>query len=195
MNAPDSPAERQRRSIRLTNYDYRQAGAYFVTICTHSRLPLFGDVVGDEMRLNEAGQMVWECWKAIPDHYPHTKTDAFIVMPNHVHGIIFIGDDMHELKHGSIADVGANNYSPLQPVEQQFRSPSRTLGSIVRGFKIGVTKWFRANTDIAAVWQRNYYEHVIRNEAALHNIRHYIVHNPAKWADDPDNPKNAHRRN
>ena len=180
MNAPDSPAERQRRSIRLPNYGYAQAGAYFITVCTHRRTPLFGEIRDDQLRRNEAGQMVWECWKAIPEHYPHAKTDAFIVMPNNVHGIIVITD----------THVGANNYSPLQSVEQQFRSPSRTLGSIVRGFKIGVTKWFRANTDISAVWQRNYYEHVIRNETALHDIRHYIILNPAKWADDPENPRN-----
>ena len=72
--------------------------------------------------------------------------------------------------------------------------PSRTLGAIVRGFKIGVTKWFRNNTDVHTVWQRNYYEHVIRSEAALNDIREYIINNPAKWADDPDNPKHAAAR-
>ena len=186
MATANNRADGHRRSIRLPEYDYRQVGAYFITICTHNRIPLFGDVVDDEMRLNEAGRIVWECWKAIPDHYAHAKTDAFIAMPNHVHGIIVIGYDGR-------AGVGANNYSPLQHNASQFRSPSKTLGSIVRGFKIGVTKWFRANTDIYLVWQRNYYEHVIRNESALRDVRQYILHNPAKWGDDPDNPRNARK--
>ena len=194
MAGINNPADRRRRSIRLHGYDYRQAGAYFVTICTHNRAPLFGEIRGDEMELNEVGRTVWKCWTAIPDHYPHAKIDAFIVMPNHVHGIIFIGDDATNFKRDGVADVGANNYSPLQPIGQQFRSPSKTLGSIVRGFKIGVTKWFRANTDIFPVWQRNYYEHVIRDETALHDIRQYIIHNPAKWTDDPDNPRNMIQR-
>ncbi len=190
MNMPNNAGEKRRRSTRLSGYDYAQTGAYFVTICTHGRLPLFGEIIGDEMRLNEAGRIVWDCWQAIPDHHPHAETDAFIVMPNHIHGIIFIRDDAPDRIQGVGSGVGANNYSPLQPKRTQFRSPTRTLGSIVRGFKVGVTKWFRANTGISVVWQRNYYEHVIRDETALHNVRQYTIHNPAKWADDPGNPRN-----
>lgn len=180
-----------RRSIRWAGYDYGQAGAYFVTICTHGHVCLFGRVVGEAMELNPAGEAVWECWRAIPRHFPQVALDAFIVMPNHVHGIILIGDDVG-------ADVGANNYSPLRvsdapgaaghnaPGPMRVQGTSRTVGSIVRGFKIGVTKWIRRNTAVCAVWQRNYFEHVIRSPRALHRIQRYIDDNPANWLRDPD---------
>ena len=196
MHSPQEPNHQGRRSLRLPYYDYRQEGAYFITVCTHGRQPLFGSVQGDKMYLNEAGRTAANCWTAIPNHYPNAQIDAFIVMPNHIHGIILITNDHHP--------VGANNHSPLRHNEtpsplrhnetpihndtSRFRSPSRTVGAIVRGFKIGVTKWFRANTDVHTVWQRNYYENVIRNETALHEIRQYIINNPAKWNEDPENP-------
>jgi REP element-mobilizing transposase RayT len=123
------------------------------------------------MRLNEAGRIVEQCWAAIPSHFPDVVLDAFIVMPNHVHGIvIFTGKT-----------VGAKNVSPLP-------GTSKTIGSIVRGFKIGVTKWFRGNCGIGEVWQRNYYEHIIRDDESLNRIREYIRNNPMRWAFDRENP-------
>ena len=176
-----------RRSLRLPAHDYRQPGVYFITVCAHGRQPLFGSIQCDKMHLNEAGRIAANCWAAIPNHYPHVQIDTFIVMPNHIHGIIIITNDHRP--------VGANNHSPLRhnetPIHNDrspFQSPSRTIGAIIRGFKIGVTKWFRANTNVHTVWQRNYYEHVIRNEAALQEIRQYIINNPAKWNEDPENP-------
>jgi len=139
------------------------------------------------MRLNEAGRVVERCWLCIPSHFPHAALDTFIVMPNHVHGIILLSDAGNTERLSPTHDrvhVGANDHSPLQP----FRSPSRTIGSIVRGFKIGVTKWFRQHTDVLSVWQRNYYEHVIRDEQSLIRIREYIAGNPARWAGSPVNP-------
>ena len=179
MNSSSNPA-RSRRSIRLQGFDYRQNGAYFVTICTHNRAPLFGEIIDDEMRLNEAGLVAWQCWDAIPDHYPHANTDAFVVMPNHVHGIIVIA---HTL-------VGARHASPLQPTHE---SSGTTLGTIVGSYKSAVTKQINQNrhTPSPSVWQRNYYEHIIRDETSFHDIRRYIVHNPAKWSDDPENPRNS----
>ncbi len=183
------PDKHHRRSIRLKGYDYGQPGAYFVTIVTQHRACLFGDVVDGVMRLNEAGRVAEECWLAIPEHFPHVTLDAFVIMPNHVHGIIVI-----TTRVGANDTVGAKNFSPLPPPSppqsqtQPFRSPSKTLGSIVRGFKIGVTKWFRSNTDVYTVWQRNYYERIIRNERELHAIRQYIRDNPARWAEDLENP-------
>ena len=150
------------------------------------------------MRLNDAGRVAEECWKAIPDHFPHVELDAFVIMPNHVHGINWIVDD---------AFVGAKNVSPepntgakgLSPIcgmpraapasgTTAFRSPSKTVGSVVRGFKIGVTKWIRANTSIHDVWQRNYYEHIVRDDDDLNRIRSYIADNPARWDEDSENP-------
>ena len=176
------PHRHHRRSIRLRGYDYTQDGVYFVTVITQNRSCLFGELAGETMCLNPAGRVAEECWRAVPDHFPHVELDEFVIMPNHVHGIIRI--------------VGAKNFSPLQPDSvtlhggTTFRSPTRTIGSVVRGFKIGVTKWFRTNTEIQKVWQRNYYEHIIRNEAALTRIRQYTKENPARWAEDDENPKN-----
>ena len=164
-----------RRSIRLAGYDYSQPGLYFVTICTFKHQQLFGQIEDGYMILNEAGENANICWLLIPDHFPNTELDEFIVMPNHVHGIIHIVD---------FGNVGAKNFSPLPNNMNSFHSPSKTLGSIVRGFKIGVTNWIRKNTDNYHVWQRNYYEHIIRDEDDLDRIRKYIRHNPGNWNND-----------
>ena len=154
-----NPDIHHRRSIRLKGYDYSQPGAYFITICTHRRACLFGDVIEGDMHLNPLGNMAWQCWQAIPDHFPHAILDAFVVMPNHVHSIVWIVDGLNP----SAAMVGANDYSPLpdsSPQPPHTHSPhprgtSKTIGSMVRGFKIGVTQWARANLDIQTVWQRS----------------------------------------
>ncbi|MFH0998660.1 MAG: transposase [Pseudomonadota bacterium] len=180
--------QHQRRSIRLKGYNYSRKGAYFVTVCIRNRACLFGEVVAGDMRLNNAGHAAKTCWIAIPDHFPLAALDVFAVMPNHVHGIIWIVDDP---TNPDI--VGAKNFSPLHSPQQNttvFRSPTKTIGSIVRGFKIGVTKWMRANMDIHDVWQRNFYEHIIRDENALNRIRQYIAENPERWMEDAENPDN-----
>jgi len=131
-------------------------------------------------------------------HFPHVDLDEFIVMPNHVHGIMIVTDTV---------DAGAKHFSPLpQPnVLHSQRIPpshleqrsgqrpwgtSKTIGSVVRGFKIGVTKWMSKHSNVHNVWQRNYYEHIIRNERSLHRLREYIVNNPAQWEMDQENPNN-----
>ena len=166
------PQKHHRRSIRLKGYDYSQSGWYFATICTQKREMLFGDVIDGKMILNDAGQVADKYWREIPEHYPNTNLDEYVIMPNHIHGIIVIDNTQN---------VGAKNISPLR---SQFRSPSQTIGSIIRSFEIAVTKWFRKNTKIYMVWQRNYYEHIIRNENELNRIRKYIIENPLKWQDD-----------
>ena len=201
-----NPAKHHRHSIRLKGYDYSQAGMYFITICVKERLCLFGNVVNAEMVLNNAGKFADECWKNIPDHFPNAVLHEYIIMPNHIHGIIELSN--------IIAIVGVQNFEPLQqqnfePQQQNFepqRSANefqkiipKSIGSIVRGFKIGVTKWFRENShgiqnpdlfknagcDLSRpIWQRNYYEHVIRNENSYQNIVKYIVNNPLKWNED-----------
>jgi REP element-mobilizing transposase RayT len=170
-----NPDIHHRHSIRLKGYDYSQPGAYFVTIVTHLRQCLFGEIANNEMILNDYGKISEQCWNDIPKHYPNAITDEFVIMPNHIHGIIILNDN------GSI--VGAKNFSPLLQNERP-RGTTQTIGSIVRGFKIGVTKWFRQNSNIYSVWQRNYYEHIIRNEIELNNIRKYILNNPLNWKTD-----------
>ncbi len=130
------------------------------------------------MLLNEAGHTANRCWMEIPQHFTHAVLHEYVIMPNHVHGII-------ELKNV----VGAKDFSPLLLPGNGFRSPSRTIGSIVRGFKIGVTKWFRYSMPDdfpleRPIWQRNYYEHIIRNQESYQRISEYIIHNPAKWQED-----------
>jgi len=174
------PDHHHRRSIRLRGYDYSRAGAYFITVCTQGRACLFGEIVDETMILNGAGRVVEKCWTDIPAHFPHIELDGFVVMPNHVHGILLITET-----------VGANNYSPLRspPSSQQRPGTSKTIGAVIRGFKIGVTKWMRKDALIHNIWQRNYYEHIIRSEDALQRLREYIMTNPIRWAEDPENPK------
>ena len=171
-----NPEKYHRRSIRLKGYDYSQSGGYYLTIVTQDRKCLFGDIINGKMILNESGRFAQKCWLDIPKHFPHVYLDEFIIMPNHIHGIIIIDDKY----------VGAKNFSPLP-----FRSPSKTVGSIIRGFKIGVTKWFRNNTDVYDVWQRNYWEHVIRDDNDLNRIREYIINNPSQWEMDNENPNKS----
>ena len=179
-----NPDLRHRRTIRLQGYDYSLAGMYFITLCTKDHKCLFGDIADGKMRLSEAGGVVEKCWNDIPSHFPHVALDGFVIMPNHIHGIVAVG------AHGIVA-VGANNHSPKtasKPGADAVKTPAtgtaKTIGSIVRGFKIGVTKWMRANTSVRDAWQRNYWERVIRDEAELTSIREYIQNNPAQWALD-----------
>ena len=176
---PFDSAVQHRRSIRLQRYDYSCAGAYFVTICTQNRECLFGEMVDEAMRLNAAGKVVEECWQGIPTHFPHVELDEFVVMPNHVHGILVIGDPV------IAAEERAKNFSPLR---KRPAGTARTIGSIVRGFKIGVTKWMRQAHPIHEVWQRNYWEHIIRDEAELEQTREYIRNNPVRWELDQLHP-------
>lgn len=201
-----NPKIHHRKSIRLKDYDYAKEGLYFITMCCYDRACLFGEItetdLNTEMALNEAGKIAEECWLNIPNHFPNVILHEYVIMPNHIHGIIEITEtnirtnqhspnneeeetDQHS--PGNEAIVRAKDFSPQQP--QRPRSPSKTVGSIVRGFKIGVTKWARQHTGIYRVWQRNYYEHIIRNDDAYENISAYIINNPAKWAADKFNPR------
>ena len=171
------PDQHHRRSVRLRGYDYSQPGTYFLTVCTHDRECLFGDVLDGEITFNEAGRIIDECWHDLPDHYPYVALDAFVVMPNHVHGLVVLQDT-----------VGAG----LKPAHAR-REERYALPEIVRGFKTFSARRINRVTGRIGqpIWQRNYYEHVIRNEADLDSIREYIVGNPAKWREDPDNPRNV----
>jgi putative transposase len=174
-----------RRSIRLSHYDYAQPGGYFITICTQNRVCLFGEIVQGVMVLNDAGIMVEKCWHEIPQHFPQVTLDEYAIMPNHFHGIMVINYDIVGANNyspgGSTTSVGANNYSPLR---ENKHGTSKTIGSIIRGFKIGVTKWCRQKSTDFVVWQRNYYERVIRDDNELNQIRQYVANNPVNWEMD-----------
>jgi REP element-mobilizing transposase RayT len=188
-----NPVIHHRQSIRLKGYDYSQAGLYFVTLCVYGRACLFGRIENAEMILNDAGRAALQCWLEIPRHYPNVVLHEYVIMPNHVHGIVQIVDAMDGCDDWDCRGEKffAPTYAPTitpknAPTDGQMviRGTSRTIGSMLRGFKIGVTKWMRQNTNVQNVWQRNYYEHIIRNEQSYQNIAEYIVDNPAKWKED-----------
>ena len=172
------------RSIRLKGYDYAQAGAYFVTICTHRRDCLLGEIVDEEMMLSSYGKVVKTCFEEIPQHFAHTEVDAFVVMPNHLHGIIVVSD-----RH----QVEAQHAAPLR---EAVNGPlPGSLSTIVRSFKSASTKRINELRGMAGTlfWQRNYYEHVIRSDRDLERIQEYIDTNPLKWALDWENPQRSGR--
>ncbi len=170
-----NPNLHHRRSIRLAGYDYSQSGAYFVTICTVHRACLLGEVLDGEMTLSTLGCVVDECWLWLQNQYEFVELDTYVIMPNHLHGVIFILDSDY---------TGGSRTAPTK------RKP---LGGLIGAFKTTSTKRVNSvrQTPGLQIWQRNYYEHIIRNEADLNRIREYIHYNPAQWAQDSENPSNA----
>ncbi len=175
------PNTHHRRSTRLKDYDYSQAGAYFVTICTQNRQCLFGEIVDREMRLNHLGHIANDQWNAIPQRFPMVELDEFVVMPNHIHGIItIVGAPL----------AGAQNSMPLAgaPIERAAARAAPTVGDIVGAYKslcvhhgLSWIKQHQPNRMLGKLWQRNYYEHIIRNEREINRIREYIRNNQAQW--------------
>lgn len=170
---------RGRRSIRLRGYDYTAAGAYFITICTQDRECLFGHVKDASVHYNPFGKIAAECWQQIPDHFPNVRLDEWVVMPNHVHGIIVIVSGTHA--------VGRTHASPLRV----YRGPDRgSIGAIVGSYKSAVTKRINVlrGKPGERVWQREYHDRIIRNDDEWERIRWYIRRNPEKWDSDRNNP-------
>ena len=187
-----NPNIHHRRSIRLKEYDYSQVGLYLITLCCQDRIHLFGEVVNGEMILNELGQIAHDEWLKTLQVRDNINLHEFIVMPNHFHAIIEI-----------IFQKGNN-----QENIGQFKSPSQTIGSIIRGYKIATTKKikdfisstgelqlaqnseaFNFSPNAKKIWQRDYHEHIIRDDRAYQNISNYIINNPSKWKEDTSNKK------
>jgi putative transposase len=181
----------ERRTVRLQNYDYSQAGAYFVTLCTHGREHLFGEIADGVMQLDELGKIVTVEWERSAEIRKEIELDAFVVMPNHVHGIIMIVNESVSAEATGIENttVGATGRAPLRGHQRPHGPAKRSLGSFVAGFKSSVTKRINELRLMpgGTVWQRNYYEHVIRNDADLQRTRDYIVQNPVRWPEDDYN--------
>ncbi len=255
MSVVFDPERQHRRSIRLRGYDYTQAGAYFVTIVTQDRACLFGEVVDGHMRLNDAGRMVAAEWDALRTRFINIDLDAFVVMPNHIHGVIVItgpigtdGSTVGAPLVGAQFTTGAETTgatvgaplvgaqstraivgaplvgaqsttgdivgAPLVGAQSRTRAQigattrvaptivpmttmrGRAVGHIVGAFKsfttVAYTRGFNTqgwSPFRGRLWQRNYFEHIVRNEESLHRIRQYITDNPAHWTDDPENPQ------
>lgn len=154
-----------RKWVRLKEYDYNQPGAYFVTLVTYKRQEIFGKIVNDQMYLSSAGSCADVCWRMIPSHFNNVVSDVFIVMPNHVHGIIEIeGDDIDKTITPSLSDI-------------------------VSSYKSAVSKLIHrmAEYEMLKVWQRSFYDHIIRDDRDYDNIVEYINGNPVEWALDKEN--------
>ena len=171
------PEKRRRRSTRLPGYDYAQPGAYFVTLCVQQRECLLGEIESAGMACNEAGAMIEMWWRELPRKFPACSGDAFVVMPNHMHGIIVID----ELAGADARHKDAHTSASLPRIVQWFKT--MTTNAYIRG--VDERGWMPF---ARRLWQRNYYEHIVRDEIDLNRIREYILNNPLNWEDDPDNP-------
>ena len=177
-------------SLRLPEYDYSQNGAYFVTLVTYQRQHLFGKVIQEEMKLSKIGGIVYTTWLEVPLHFCDVKIDIFVIMPNHIHGIIFIDHVLPPY----VAATHASQLHRDQFMESMKKPRPRgpapgSLSAIIGSFKSAVSKRIHhvSGFETIKVWQRNYYEHIIRDERALHRIVEYIEANPYHWVDDPVN--------
>jgi REP element-mobilizing transposase RayT len=175
---PYNPVLHHRRSIRLQGYDYAHDGVYFTTICTVEKRCVFGDVINEQMRLNQTGEVVAKTWAWLQEQYDFVELDEWIVMPNHLHGILVIHTMENQSKGGS-RTAPTENMTKVKP-----------LGRLIGAFKTVSTKQIKLmqGSPQQALWQRNYYEHIIRNEVSLNAIREYIQLNPVQWALDKENP-------
>ncbi len=176
---PNKTPNPSRKSIRLQDYDYSQPGVYFVTVCTKDRKCLFGTIQNGEMKLNNMGDTIMDAWINLPRRFSNIEMDYFVIMPNHIHGIIRI--------------VGAGLPRPAQPNASSGAEtaplPYATLGQMIAFFKYASTKQINALRQMPgrSMWQRNYYEHIIRSESKLNQIRQYILGNPTQWDQDENN--------
>lgn len=190
-----NPDIHHRRSIRLTGYDYSQSGLYFITLCTVDRTCMFGNVVEGKMQLNDIGQLVEQEWlNTINIRHDNVRLHNYIVMPNHFHAIIEIrrgecdSPQSHSpYSHSSQSHLSQSNSSSItnecningKDLPRRMKSPSKTVGAIVRGFKGAISRQLGYS-----IWQRNYYEHIIRTDASYRHISNYIENNPTKWQSD-----------
>jgi putative transposase len=192
------PQKHHRKSIRLQGYDYSQAAAYYVTIVVQGRDCLFGEVVNGEMYINAYSEIVQKWWDEIPIHFPNVELGAFVIMPNHVHGIIFITTERRGEVLSPRDNPNNNNLDAAvdETSNQDGETPplrKRTLGQIVAYFKYQSTKEMNrieSEKAITKFWQRNYYEHIIRDQKDLQNKTDYIEANPLLWDEDDNNPRN-----
>ncbi|MEA2077453.1 MAG: transposase [Candidatus Marinimicrobia bacterium] len=174
---------KKRRSNRIPEFDYSTSGSYFITICTYKMNCIFGEINNEKMILDDCGKIAEKYWLEIPMHFPRAEMDSFIVMPNHIHGIINIIDDVgaRHVEPGNKQNkhVGARHVEP--GINKYQRIIPGSIGSIIRSYKSAVTKWIHKNTTINNVWQRNYYEYIIQNDNELYRIQEYIYYNPLNW--------------
>lgn len=187
-----NPTKHHRRSIRLSGYDYSQAGLYFITICTQKRACLFGEIKDGVMELNEIGEIAHTEWNRTPEIRNNVELGDFVIMPNHIHGIIrLLGSNVSPMPPCRGESHSPNHLDvPRLPIMGVCHTPipttqnQPTIGSIIRGYKSSVAKQIGLLGFPGKLWHRNYYEHIIRNEKSLIKITEYIINNPLNWDDD-----------
>lgn len=176
--------------MRLSTWDYSRAGYYFITICTKNKQPFFGRIKDGKMELNEIGSIAQQFWMDIPHHFDGVVLGEFVIMPNHIHGIVIVAPDAGAAinNNGVVVGRGAINRAPTNKCKNNggitnINNPmgKKTLGEIIRWFKGRVSFELRKNPHHHFKWQRNYYDHIIRNHVDLNRIRKYIKNNPEKW--------------
>ena len=202
---PYDPEKHDRRSIRLDGYDYAQPGGYFVTLCVQDRVCLFGNVVDGRMRLNRFGQVVAGRWRWLEQRYAHVRHDAWVVMPNHLHGIVVLtgGDANRGGNGGRRSSRGGSRTAPTTTVNKPTpdeptpdepapakSSKRKPLGRLIGAFKTVSTKRMNQMRDTPGerIWQRNFYERIVRDAREHARIRQYIRDNPRRWNADRYRP-------
>ncbi|MFC2110838.1 transposase [Bacteroidota bacterium] len=173
-------------STRLQNWDYGWNAAYFITICTQNMEHYFGDISNGKMKLSEIGELANRFWNEIPNHFPFVKLDAFVVMPNHIHGILIIDNPIKNNNNPPVETLHATSLRSLPMKNQKMADISPKPGSlptIVRSYKSAVTKHAR-KTNPNFAWQPRFHDHIIKNNKSLIRIQNYIINNPTNWKDD-----------
>lgn len=183
---------RERKQMRLKNFDYTHEGAYFVTICVQDRIPYFGKIETGKMRLNAYGKIARQTWLDLPKHYSNCSLGQWVIMPDHVHGIVFLQNfEKTNLKEGRVSNPPlAKPFSPTPVFKSEKSSPSKSnkqysLSEIIRGFKTFSSKTINQTNPLSSFrWQRSFYDHIIRNEKELEKITEYIELNPQNWKNE-----------
>jgi REP element-mobilizing transposase RayT len=202
-NRSYNPAIHHRRSIRLKGYDYSKAGAYFITICTHSRECLFGKITNGEMKMNDAGRMVQTIWDDMPSRFDNVESGTFSVMPNHIHGIMVLtpcrGESCIRPSHSG-GDHTGGDHKEGDHKDRPYGTTAGTVGRIIQAFKSISTHQYTVGVKTSGwppfpgkLWQRNYWEHVVRDDSELNRIRAYILNNPAQWESDKLHPRRGEK--
>jgi len=178
---PYNPAVHNRHSIRLPGYDYTRPGAYFLTILTHKKEHLFGNVVKGDVQLSPVGEIVQEQWQKIPTHFSDVLLDAFVIMPNHIHGILVITEGAASMGKGKAFDLWDDHKSNALPL--RLGSQPGSIPAVVQNFKSITSRKINKllNSPGSTIWHRNFYEHIIRDEEDYLRILQYIQENPLKW--------------
>ena len=173
-------------STRLKDWDYSAAGWYFVTICTRNHRPFFGEIFEDKVELSSLGEMAFKMWQDIPRHHSGVGLDEFVVMPNHIHGVIILSSEEQGASRAKpVETLHATSVQSSMNEKMAGISPRKgSLSVMIRSYKAAVTRWSRRNGIEGFTWQSRYFDHVIRNKESLRKIRRYIRENPMKWALD-----------